>query len=123
NVNNVGVEMTDTSLAFPGYGHVLPEPVFPTPLYETLICLLFFGVLWSVRKRMQPAGSIFFLFLLLNGVERFFIEKIRVNVEVIGHWTQAEIIAVVLVLVGIGGIIWLRRRTPPASGPVVSTDN
>ena len=63
-----------------------------------------------LRKRLRPAGSIFFLFLFLNGLERFFIEKIRVNVEVLGNWTQAEIIATALMLVGLGGMVWLRKR-------------
>ena len=57
-----------------------------------------FFVLWALRKRLQPAGMIFFLFLFLNGLERFFIEKIRVNVKVLGNITQAEIIATLLMI-------------------------
>ncbi|MEO8590543.1 MAG: prolipoprotein diacylglyceryl transferase family protein [Flavobacteriales bacterium] len=109
NVNGVGIPIVDGT-CFPGYCTVLPEPVYPTPLYETLICLLFFGILWALRKRVKPAGIIFFAFLLLNGIERFFIEKIRVNVQVAGHWTQAEIIALLLVIAGVAGIVWLRRK-------------
>ncbi len=112
NVNGVGVPLMDGRPCYEGYCTVLPEPVFPTPLYETLTCLLLFGVLWMLRKRLKPAGTIFFLFLFLNGLERFFIEKIRVNVEVFGNWTQAEIIATVLMFVGVAGMVWLRRRTP-----------
>lgn len=116
NVNGVGIPLTQGT-CFEGYCTVLPEPVFPTPLYETLVCLLFFAVLWMLRKRAKPAGVIFFAFLLLNGIERFFIEKIRVNVELAGHWTQAEIIAVLLVLAGIAGIIWLRRKQNNSPSP------
>jgi phosphatidylglycerol:prolipoprotein diacylglycerol transferase len=42
-------------------------------------------VLWSLRKHITLGGIIFFLFLLLNGIERFFIEKIRVNVRCSAH--------------------------------------
>ena len=48
------------------------------------------------------------LYLILNGVERFFIEKIRVNnkMDFFGlHPTQAEVIALALMLTGIG--IWI----------------
>lgn len=110
NVNGVGIPLTDGRPCFPEYCTVLPEPVFPTPLYETIVCLIFFGILWAWRKRAEPAGTIFFGFLILNGIERFFIEKIRVNVRVIGDITQAEIIAVLLVLAGIAGLIWVRRK-------------
>lgn len=116
NVNKVGVEFTGEP-CFPGYCTVLPEPVFPTPLYETIVCLLFFGLLWSLRKRLKPAGTIFFAFLFLNGLERFFIEKIRVNVEVLNGITQAEIIATLLMLAGVAGMVWLRLKKNPSHGP------
>jgi len=114
NVNGVGVPITEGT-CFEGYCTMLPETVFPTPLYETMACLLLFGVLWMLRKRLKPAGSIFFLFLFLNGLERFFIEKIRVNVHVLGNITQAEIISSALMIAGIGGLIWLRRRNAPTA--------
>lgn len=119
NVNGIGVPITEGT-CFEGYCTVLPEPVYPTPLYETLICLAFFGVLWAIRKRVGPAGIIFFAFLLLNGIERFFIEKIRVNVEFAGEWTQAEIIAVLLMLAGVAGIVWLRTKRQANNGPATT---
>ncbi|MCB9184175.1 MAG: prolipoprotein diacylglyceryl transferase [Flavobacteriales bacterium] len=117
NVNGIGMPLLDGRPCFEGYCTVLPEPVFPTPLYETIACLLLFGVLWALRKRLRPAGSIFFLFLFLNGLERFFIEKIRVNVHVIGNITQAEIIATLLMIAGVAGMLWLRRKQSPNHGP------
>ena len=119
NVNGVGVPITEGT-CFPGYCTVLPEPVFPTPLYELIACLLLFGVLWAYRKKARPAGMIFFTFLILNGIERFFIEKIRVNVRVWGDITQAEIIAVLLVLAGIAGIFWIRNKKPTPNGPLAT---
>lgn len=86
----------------------LPYTVFPTPLYETIACTILFFVLWVLRKRLRPAGSVFALYLILNGIERFLIEKIRVNnkIEFLGfHPTQAEVIAIGLVIVGIA--IWI----------------
>lgn len=116
NVNGVGVPILDGRTCFDGYCTVLPETVFPTPLYETIVCVGFFFLLWALRKKLRPAGSIFFLFLFLNGLERFFIEKIRVNVEVLPGITQAEIIATILMLAGVAGLVWLRRKPHPAHG-------
>jgi len=110
NVNSVGIPLTDGRPCFEGYCTVLPETVFPTPLYEVTVCVALFFLLWALRTRLKPAGMIFFAFLFLNGLERFWIEKIRVNVRVLGDITQAEIIATILMLAGIGGMIWLRNR-------------
>lgn len=95
------------------YCRMLEIPVYPTPLYEIIACLLLFGVLWSIRKRVTVPGVIFGIYLVLNGIERFFIEKIRVNTkyDIFGfHPTQAEIIATLMVIGG-AGLIWYCRRS------------
>jgi prolipoprotein diacylglyceryltransferase len=91
---------------------MLPEPVFPTPLYEAIMCIGLFFVLWQLRRYITVPGILFCVYLIMNGVERFFIEKIRVNTQyhIFGHGiTQAEIISVVLIILGITGIFFFRR--------------
>ena len=86
------------------YCNQLPGPVFPTAFYETLMGLLLFGILWAIRSRMTVPGTLFAVYLVLNGMERFLIEKIRVNnkYDILGfHPTQAEIISSILVLTGV----------------------
>jgi len=85
----------------------LPLPVFPTPLYEAVMALLIFAFLWSIRKRINITGMMFSVYLFLNGMERFFIEKIRVNTlyHIFGKaFTQAELISSILMLLGLIGI-------------------
>jgi prolipoprotein diacylglyceryltransferase len=104
NVNNDGITIN----ALTGeHNRGLPVPVYPTPLYETIACTLLFLLMWSVRKRIKTAGIITGIYLVLNGLERFFIEKIRVNnvMPVLGiEISQAELIASLLIL---AGFIWL----------------
>lgn len=86
---------------------VLPDPVFPTPLYEAIACILLFFAIWAIRKRFKATGTVFSLYLMLNGVERLLIEQIRVNnkFDLLGMAvTQAEVIAVVLILIGAAGL-------------------
>lgn len=93
----------------------LPLPVFPTPFYETIVCLLLFGILWALRKRITAPGVLFGIYLVFNGVERFLIEKIRVNTTYDWGWlqpTQAEIISACLVMAGTA-IILIRRKSQP----------
>lgn len=91
------------------YCHELPVAVYPTSLYEFLGGLLLFALLWSLRTKIKPAGMMFSLYLILAGVERFFIELIRVNSKYhVGglSFTQAELISTIMVMLGIAGIIW-----------------
>lgn len=96
------------------YCRQLSEGVYPTPLYEIFFCIIIFGILWAMRKRFKVAGMLFFLYVLLNGVERFFIEKIRTNpdISLFGmEASQAEYVSGLLIITGIAGmvILWLRR--------------
>lgn len=50
--------------------------VYPTPLYEALMSFSIFIFLWSIRKRQQTVGQLFFIYLILSGLERMMIEKI-----------------------------------------------
>ena len=105
NVNEAGVPI-------PGcvgkYCNELNPPVYPTPFYEIVVCILLFGLLWSLRKKLRTPGTLFALYLMLNGMERFFIEKIRVNsrLNIFGFQpTQAEVISTLLFLAGL--ILWI----------------
>ena len=74
------------------------EEVHPTPVYETLAMGLAALLLWRLRDRFRP-GSLFALYLLISGVERFLIEIIRRNDSVVVGLTLAQLISIGLVVV------------------------
>jgi phosphatidylglycerol:prolipoprotein diacylglycerol transferase len=98
------------------YCYQLANPVWPTAFYEVVMCLLIFSFLWAIRKQIRVPGILFCIYLGLNGIERFFIEKIRINTEynILGGITQAEIISFCLVLIGLLGCIILYRNNKKA---------
>lgn len=109
NVLNRGVSIPGCA---GNYCNVLPVGVFPTSFYEAAGCIFLFLLMWIFRKRIRIPGLMFFIFLLLNGMERFFIEFIRVNTryQFLGfNFTQAQWICVLLIGGGIGGIVSLCR--------------
>jgi phosphatidylglycerol:prolipoprotein diacylglycerol transferase len=93
---------------------VIPLPgVYPTAMYETVMALACFALLWALRKHVFKAGWLFSVYLLLAGVERLLIEQIRVNpVFDLGgfHATQAEMIALMMIGCGLVGMALLIRR-------------
>jgi phosphatidylglycerol:prolipoprotein diacylglycerol transferase len=91
-----------------GYPHgTLPTPpgvrVQPTPIYETVsMCLLAYA-LWSLRDHVRP-GVVFALYLIGSGLERFLVEFIRRNKEVLAGLTAPQIESLVLLVIG---LVWL----------------
>ncbi len=100
NVLNEGV-------AIPGcvgnYCNQLPLPVYPTALYEIIMMFALFLIMWVIRKRITQPGILTGIYFIFVGGERYLIEQIRVNNKYMSlpfQPTQAEIISVVLLLLG-----------------------
>jgi len=110
NVNNDGIPIPGVK---EDHYSVLPQPVFPTSLYETVLCTFLFLVLWAIRKKITTPLIMFGIYLILNGVERFVIELVRVNKAYnVSNFTlsQAQEIALMLILSGIVLIIFAKIK-------------
>lgn len=106
NVINEGIPMVDCYYPdnFGDHCFVLPVPVFPTPIYELIICLIIFAILWTIRHRVRLHGIVFTSYLILTAMERFLLEMIRINnAYTVGGFTlsQAQYISIVLFLIGV----------------------
>ena len=92
---------------------VLPLPVYPTPFYEVIVCFILFLILWRIRHQIKLPGMMFGIYLMMNGLERFFIELIRVNTKyhVAGiSFTQAELISSILFICGLLLVVYSVRN-------------
>jgi phosphatidylglycerol:prolipoprotein diacylglycerol transferase len=97
-----------------GYPHgTVPTPpgvrVQPTPIYETVAMCLVAYALWRLRDRVRP-GVVFALYLVLSGFERFVVEFIRRNSEVLAGLTAPQVESVALFVIGVAWIALLARR-------------
>jgi phosphatidylglycerol:prolipoprotein diacylglycerol transferase len=91
-------------------------PVHPTPVYETIVMGLVTVLLWRLRHRFRP-GTLFALWAVLAGVERFLIEFIRRNDHVLAGLTQPQLVSIAMVLAG-GAWLATHRGLEPAQAPV-----
>ncbi|HET9294577.1 MAG TPA: prolipoprotein diacylglyceryl transferase [Gemmatimonadales bacterium] len=90
--------------------------VHPTQLYEVTIMLLVFALLWTLRTRERGTGWLFGVYLMLAGLERFFVEIFRAKDDrFLGGFTIAQLTSVLLV--GIGSYLCLRWRHDPQLPP------
>jgi phosphatidylglycerol---prolipoprotein diacylglyceryl transferase len=99
------------AMAYPHGTVPTTEQVHPTPVYETISMLLVAAVLWRLRDRWRP-GTLFALYLILAGAERFLVEFIRRNDDVLLGLTQPQLLSLVMIA---GGAIWLSVRRPVAA--------
>lgn len=86
----------------------------PTFLYESLLNLLIFIILFFVIRIIvkDKQGMIFFSYLILYSIVRFFIESIRIDsVLNIGIVPIAQIMSILLLIIGLCGICYICRIT------------
>lgn len=85
----------------PSYG--LP-PSHPAVAYELLMDLLIFGLLWKLRGRVRPEGTLFLLYLISYSIGRFLVSFLRLdsNTVLLGlnqpQWISLMVLAVALPL-------------------------
>jgi phosphatidylglycerol:prolipoprotein diacylglycerol transferase len=97
-----------------GYPHgTVPTPpgvtVQPTPIYETAAMGLLAWALWRLRDRVRP-GVLFACYLVGSGLERFLVEFIRRNHEVVLGLTAPQLESIGLVIAGSVWLAWQVRR-------------
>ncbi len=111
-----GIE-TESFLGTPYPNGIVPHSsaVFPTPLFESMFSFLVFIALMKLRKGEFAPGRIFFLYLFLNGLPRFLVEFIRLNPSVVAGLTQAQLIAICIMITGIIGWIMAGKKAGAAA--------
>ena len=100
------------ALAFPRGAPPTLETVHPTQLYEVLWLLPVAAFLWY-RRRRSP--FLFGEYIALNGLGRIFIEILRVNPKVLFDLTEPQLVGIGLIVTGVGGWFYFRRRARPAA--------
>jgi phosphatidylglycerol---prolipoprotein diacylglyceryl transferase len=118
--NGWGFEYTNPQTFGP-----LNTPVQPASLYELLISLGLFLLLWNLRKRIHPEGMLAMLYIVLYSVSQFFIFFVRDNVVVLGGLKQAQVTSLVVIALILPVIAYLLRKerlarpseTKPAEAP------
>lgn len=88
-------------------------PLHPTPIYEFILSLLIFLILWKFRKSKWRDGQLVMLYFILSSISRFLVEFIRLNPKIVLDLSEAQIISAFIFLFGSIGFIYLTklRRT------------
>lgn len=85
--------------------------VHPTFLYESIWNLLTFGFIFFYEDKIKKVdGELFFVYLSLYSVGRFFIEGLRTDSLMFMGLRTAQLISLALIAVGVGGLWYLRKN-------------
>lgn len=83
----------------------------PSPIYEIMWDLAMFGIVYKLRGRLKPAGSLFIIYLTLYAIGRFFISYTRVNDPfIVPMLNQAQVISLIILSVTIPFLVMRTRR-------------
>jgi len=85
----------------PGSFAPVGVPVHPTQIYEIIFNLLLFVLLLRLKDRFKPDGSLFVIYLGLYSIWRFSISFVREGTPFLFGMQQAQVIALVVVLVAL----------------------
>ncbi len=102
-----GVAYTKAIVGWPHEPGVL---VHPTPLYEAAAYISLFFVLRALARRDPAGGTVFAVYLIGNATARFLVEFLRINPRIAMGLTQAQLIAIVLFVVGCAWLLRLRAQ-------------
>ncbi len=81
-------------------------PLHPTMLYEMLINLGIFLLLWFwVRKRDHRDGFIFAAYITLYSIGRFFVEHFRADSLMIAPLKAAQVVSIVAIVIAVAAIL------------------
>jgi phosphatidylglycerol---prolipoprotein diacylglyceryl transferase len=101
----MGVTFPATSIAGQEFG---PVPLHPVMLYELVLNLIGFVLLWSLRKKPWPPGSLFGLYLMYYALVRSFTSLFRADDLYLGPLRMPHVISAVMFIIGL--VIFLRPR-------------
>ena len=99
-------------VAYTNPGAMVPElGVYytPTPVYEIIMNLAIFAVVWRLRNRKLPEGSLFLIYLLLYSTGRFFVTFWSSYRMVALGLNQAQLISLAALIIGLPWLVYLLR--------------
>lgn len=88
--------------------------VQPAPIYEAALYFGVFIVLWSLRRKINVEGRLFYLYLIMAGASRFLVEFVRINPRVLFDLSEAQLIAIVMMVVGVAAYYYSVVKQPAA---------
>jgi phosphatidylglycerol:prolipoprotein diacylglycerol transferase len=83
----------------------LGVPLHPTQIYHIIWNLIAFAVLWSLRRRLKPRGSVFLLYLAFYAAGDLIIRTFREGEPFLFGLQQAQLIGIIVLVITVPWLI------------------
>jgi phosphatidylglycerol:prolipoprotein diacylglycerol transferase len=96
----------------------LGVPLHPTQMYHIIWNLIAFAILWSLRRRLKPQGSVFLIYLAFYAAGDLLIRIVREGDPFLFGLQQAQVIGIVVLIITLPWLfvrMWLYRKKRPDS--------
>jgi len=84
----------------------------PMPVYEIIVNLGIFALLWQLRKKNGSDGLLFLVYITLYSLERFLLGFTSSYQILALGLTQSQMIALVTLAIALPLLVWLQTRSP-----------
>ena len=93
-------------------GQMFPgQAIHPTQLYEMILNLIIFGILWKVRKKMKTNGHLFLLYVMLYSIIRIFVEHFRADkLTYLSQISAAQSMGILGIVLSISFMFYLKVK-------------
>ena len=96
---------TPAGQMFPG------QALHPTQLYEMILNLIIFGILWGLRKKIKKDGYLFFLYVMFYSIIRIFVEHFRADkLTYLSQISAAQSIGILGIVLSISFMLYLKGK-------------
>jgi len=85
-------------------------PIYPTQIYHLLWGLIVFGIMWRLRGKLKPEGSLLFFFICIFAVGDFALRFLRAEEPWLWGLRQAQFIDLAAVAIFLPWLIIRMRR-------------
>jgi phosphatidylglycerol:prolipoprotein diacylglycerol transferase len=96
-------------------GQMFPgQAIHPTQLYEMILNLIIFGILWKVRKKMKIDGHLFLLYVMLYSIIRIFVEHFRADkLTYLSQFSAAQSMGILGIVLSISLMVYVKGKKTP----------
>ena len=88
-------------------------PTHPYPVYDMIMNLAIFAIIWPLRKKRLPDGMIFAIFSALYAATRFIISYVREERVWFLGLQEAQVVAVIMLVASLAALAWFWRQPRP----------
>jgi phosphatidylglycerol:prolipoprotein diacylglycerol transferase len=87
--------------------------VHPTQIYEIIYLLIIFGVVYSLRGRLKPEGSLFLVYISFYSLWRIGIDFLREGTPFLFGLHQAQVIGIIVLAIAVPILVLKTRWVKP----------